>query len=218
MTLLAAEACAGERAHQLARELGADHPRAEAQHVEVVVLDALMCGVPVVDRRCTHARQLRRGDGHAGAGAADEHRRSARRRALAPPRRRRTGSRRRCRRRRRRDHRPPAPRRRRLAAEHGVVEAQAILIAMETSSPLRRSQVQRAARSSVHTSSSAAGSASAGRCSSWGRCRRRRAAGRASGRPRRRAPRAAARPSASDRPRTAARAPRARHAGGAARA
>ena len=52
VTLAAVETCREEGAHELRRELAADHLRAEAEHVHVVVLDALVRGVGVVaDRR-----------------------------------------------------------------------------------------------------------------------------------------------------------------------
>ena len=51
----------------------ADDARAEADHVDGVVLDALMGGVAVVDRLRADARDLRRRDADAGAGPADQH-------------------------------------------------------------------------------------------------------------------------------------------------
>src|SRR3990172_240710 len=46
--LFAAEARADERRHQLARQLDADDARAQAQHVHIVVLDALAGRVRIV--------------------------------------------------------------------------------------------------------------------------------------------------------------------------
>ena len=52
ITLATVEACREEGSHELPGELPADDLRAEAEHVHVVVLDALMRGVGVVtDRR-----------------------------------------------------------------------------------------------------------------------------------------------------------------------
>src|SRR5689334_8651753 len=62
-----------ERANQVGGQLGADDLRPEAEHVHVVVLDALVCGVHVVADRGADTRQLARGDRCADAGAADEH-------------------------------------------------------------------------------------------------------------------------------------------------
>ena len=54
-------------------ELGADHLGAEAEHVHVVVLDALVRGVDVVADRGADPRELAGGDRGADARAADEH-------------------------------------------------------------------------------------------------------------------------------------------------
>ena len=51
---------------------GADDPRAEGQHVHVVVLDALVRRVRVVAHGGPHAADLVRGHARADAGAADE--------------------------------------------------------------------------------------------------------------------------------------------------
>src|SRR5438552_2852706 len=64
---------AEKRAYELGRELRADHFGAEAQHVHVVMLHALVRGVRVVAYRGADARQLARGYRGANAGAADEH-------------------------------------------------------------------------------------------------------------------------------------------------
>ena len=59
-------------AHELAGERRADDLGAEAEHVHVVVLDALVRGVAVVADRGADAADLRGGDRGAGARAADE--------------------------------------------------------------------------------------------------------------------------------------------------
>src|SRR3954451_22838780 len=60
--------------HELARQRRAHDLGAEAQHVHVVVLDALMRAVGVVTDRCPDARHLARGNRRAHARAAHEHR------------------------------------------------------------------------------------------------------------------------------------------------
>src|SRR5690242_446895 len=64
---------AEERGHELPGEGGADHLGAEAEHVHVVVLDALVGAVGVVADRRPDPCLLARGDGGADAGPADEH-------------------------------------------------------------------------------------------------------------------------------------------------
>ena len=54
------------------RHLDADHPAAQAQHVDVVVLDALMGGVGVMDGGGADPADLAGGDRHAGARAAHD--------------------------------------------------------------------------------------------------------------------------------------------------
>ena len=72
MARFRAEARAEEGPHALHGELDADDPRAEAQDVHVVVLDALARGVRVVADAGADAADLRRGDRGAHAAAADE--------------------------------------------------------------------------------------------------------------------------------------------------
>ena len=62
-----------ERAHELGGEARPDHLGAEAEHVHVVVLDALVRGVDVVADRRADPDELARRHGRADAGAADEH-------------------------------------------------------------------------------------------------------------------------------------------------
>ena len=70
---LAAVEPGGEKgADEVDGELGADHLRAQAEHVHVVVLDALVRGVDVVADRGADARELAGGDRGADARAADE--------------------------------------------------------------------------------------------------------------------------------------------------
>ncbi len=71
--LAAVELRCEEGPDQLRGELPADDPGAEAEHVHVVVLDALVGGVDVVADRGADAVDLARGDRGAGARAADEH-------------------------------------------------------------------------------------------------------------------------------------------------
>ena len=108
---LAAERRGEERQRALEGGLGADDPRAEGQHVHVVVLDALVRRVRVVAHGGAHAADLVRGDARADAGAADEdpaiHRRRRGPRARAA--RRSPGSRRSGRSRRRRGRRACRP-------------------------------------------------------------------------------------------------------------
>src|SRR5262245_14192408 len=61
-----------ERAHELAGQLRADHLGAEAEHVHVVVLDALVGRVRVVADRGANAVDLARGDRCSDARPADE--------------------------------------------------------------------------------------------------------------------------------------------------
>src|SRR5437763_7071043 len=72
VSLLVADLRAEERGDDLRRELGADHTRTEAQHIESVVLDSLMRRVGVVDRRGTDPTDLARRDRHPGARAAHQ--------------------------------------------------------------------------------------------------------------------------------------------------
>ena len=62
-----------ERSHELSRELCTDDFRPDAEHVHVVVLDALVRGVRVVADRRADARQLACCDGGADAGSAHQH-------------------------------------------------------------------------------------------------------------------------------------------------
>ena len=73
---------------KLARQIGADdvrgqrrpdHASAEAEHVAVVVLDGLVGGVGVMGDDGADGRELARRHGHAGAGAAHQHRALGRR-------------------------------------------------------------------------------------------------------------------------------------------
>src|SRR3954463_9219143 len=70
--LLRVEPRGNERGYELARERRAHDLRAEAEHVHVVVLDALMGAVGVVADRGANAEDLAGGDGSADAGTADE--------------------------------------------------------------------------------------------------------------------------------------------------
>src|SRR5918994_5888551 len=72
VALAPVEARGEESADELDSELGADHLRAQAEHVHVVVLDALVRGVDVVADRCPNAGELAGGDRGADARAADE--------------------------------------------------------------------------------------------------------------------------------------------------
>src|SRR3954449_3836696 len=74
VALLAGEVGAEVRADHVTGECGPDHPGAEAEHVDVVVLDALVAGVRVVGAGRADAGELARRHGDPGAGAADEHR------------------------------------------------------------------------------------------------------------------------------------------------
>ena len=66
MPVLAAEAGAEERPHDLGGDLNADYPSAHAEDVDLVVLEALVRGVRVVDRRGPDAGDLARRDGDPG--------------------------------------------------------------------------------------------------------------------------------------------------------
>ena len=57
---------------QQARQGRTNHPRSQAHHVDVVMLDRLKRRVAVVTHRRAHARELAGGDGHARAAAADD--------------------------------------------------------------------------------------------------------------------------------------------------
>src|SRR6476659_5345020 len=61
-----------EGANHLSSQLCADHFRAEAEHVHVVVLDALMGGVRVVADRGADTRELAGGDRRADARPAHQ--------------------------------------------------------------------------------------------------------------------------------------------------
>src|SRR5918992_4698687 len=63
---------AEESADQLSRQVRPHHSRADAEHVHVVVLDALVRRVRVVTGRGPDARELRRGDRGARTRPADE--------------------------------------------------------------------------------------------------------------------------------------------------
>ena len=70
--LFAAEGRGEKRVDQRPRQRRADHARAEAQHVHVVVLDRLPRRVGVVADRGANAGKLARRDRRAGAAAADD--------------------------------------------------------------------------------------------------------------------------------------------------
>src|SRR6266550_3552781 len=72
IALAAVEVGAEIGADEVRGERGADDFGAEAEHVHVVVLDALMRGVDVVTGRSADSRQLGGSDRGAHAGAADE--------------------------------------------------------------------------------------------------------------------------------------------------
>src|SRR4051794_41530302 len=72
VTRLAAERRGEECVGALEGELGTDDPRAEHEHVHVVVLDALVRGGRVVTDRRANAADLAGGDRRAAARAADE--------------------------------------------------------------------------------------------------------------------------------------------------
>src|SRR3954454_23928745 len=72
VALLAGEARAREGGDELGRDRGADHARADAEDIAVVVADALLGRVVVVRDGGAHVRQLAGGNRHAGAAAADE--------------------------------------------------------------------------------------------------------------------------------------------------
>ena len=84
VALLAGELRERERRHDLRRQRGADHARAEAEHVDVVVLDRLVRGVGVVRRRRADPGELA---GRHGRRRRPSRRRSrrARPRPRAPP-------------------------------------------------------------------------------------------------------------------------------------
>src|SRR5256714_7060614 len=69
---LAAELGAEERERAFERQLRTDDPRAQHQHVHVIVLDALVGGVRVVADRRANAADLAGRDRGADAGAADQ--------------------------------------------------------------------------------------------------------------------------------------------------
>src|SRR5438270_1263707 len=72
VTIAAVESCPDQGAHQLGGEARPDHPRAQAEHVHVVVLDALVRRVGVVARRGANPADLCGCERGADAGAADE--------------------------------------------------------------------------------------------------------------------------------------------------
>src|SRR3954452_8088813 len=74
VTLAAVEAGREEGSRQLGGHFGADDLGAEAEHVHVVVLDALVRGIGVVADRCADARDLVGRDRRDDARAADEQR------------------------------------------------------------------------------------------------------------------------------------------------
>ncbi len=63
---------AEEESHEIGGQLGADHVRTQAEHVHVVVLDALVGGIRIVADGSADPRQLRGGDRGADTGAADQ--------------------------------------------------------------------------------------------------------------------------------------------------
>src|SRR6266540_274057 len=73
VALAAVEPRTEEYPDEIGGKLGADDLRAEAEHVHVVVLDALVGGVDVVADGGTDSRELAGRDRGADPGAADEH-------------------------------------------------------------------------------------------------------------------------------------------------
>ena len=72
MTLLAAEAGVQKRVHQLKRKAWPNDPRAQAEHVHVVVLHSLMRAVGVVAHACAYAAKFVGRRRNADAAAADQ--------------------------------------------------------------------------------------------------------------------------------------------------
>src|SRR6266508_5405571 len=73
VAVAAAEARGQKGAHELGGQLGPPDLRPEAEHVHVVVLDALMRRVGVVADRCANSHELGGRDGRADARSAHEH-------------------------------------------------------------------------------------------------------------------------------------------------
>src|SRR5215208_2860865 len=73
IALAAVETCREEPAHELRGDRGAHHLTTQAEHVHVVVLDALVRGVGVVADRGADPGELARRKRRADARAADEH-------------------------------------------------------------------------------------------------------------------------------------------------
>src|SRR5216684_5460648 len=67
------EFCAEERFYEILGQHWADDPRAEHQHIDVVVLHTLMRGIGIVTHAGTDTGQFVGGDAGADATAADEH-------------------------------------------------------------------------------------------------------------------------------------------------
>src|SRR5690242_18449187 len=61
-----------KRRNDLRSELGPDHSSAEAQDIDAIVLDSLVCGVCVVDGRRSDAADLASGDRNPSSRATDE--------------------------------------------------------------------------------------------------------------------------------------------------
>jgi len=72
VALLAAEPGREEDLDEVPRQIGPDDPRSKAQDVQVVVFDALACGIGVVADRRPDARELAGGDAHPDRAAADQ--------------------------------------------------------------------------------------------------------------------------------------------------
>ena len=73
MAVLVRELCAEEGIDDLAGQRRSDNPRADAEHVHIVVLDGLMRGVSVVADGGADAWKFIGRNRHAGATSADDH-------------------------------------------------------------------------------------------------------------------------------------------------
>src|ERR671930_1246732 len=74
MPLLARKLCGHERPDDFTGKLRSDDPRAKAQHVHIIVLDALVRGVVVVAQPGANTGELVRRYRYADAAAADDDR------------------------------------------------------------------------------------------------------------------------------------------------
>lgn len=72
MTLLTRKTGSNEGSNELPRELSTDDPRAQAQNIDVIMFNSLVCGIGIVAKSSPHAFHLISSDTSSHAAATNE--------------------------------------------------------------------------------------------------------------------------------------------------